>query len=73
MVNKFGDISVMLAISASFLLYHSVDFGLVFAITPYLTSHTFFILTYPVNSVSVFAFLLFVGAVGKSAQLGLHT
>jgi NADH-ubiquinone oxidoreductase chain 5 len=73
MVNKFGDISVMLAISTSFLLYHSVDFGLIFALTPYLLSHTFFLLTYSINSLSLVAFLLFIGALGKSAQLGLHT
>lgn len=73
MVNKFGDISVMLAVSASFLLYSSVDFGLIFALTPYFINHTFFILSYPINTISLIAFFLFIGAVGKSAQLGLHT
>jgi NADH:ubiquinone oxidoreductase subunit 5 (subunit L)/multisubunit Na+/H+ antiporter MnhA subunit len=73
MVNKIGDIAVMLAISCVFLVYYSVDFALIFALTPYFTESTVFILSYQINVISFIGFLVFIGAVGKSAQLGLHT
>jgi len=73
MVNKIGDIAVLISISASFLLYYSVDFGILFSITPYLLEKTFIFSNFSVNSIEFISFLLFIGAVGKSAQIGLHT
>nr|YP_009350049.1 NADH dehydrogenase subunit 5 [Spongospora subterranea]AIK19920.1 NADH dehydrogenase subunit 5 [Spongospora subterranea] len=73
MVNKIGDIAVLLAISASFVVYYSVDFGVLFSITPYLLNNAFMFSTFSVNSIAFISFLLFIGAVGKSAQVGLHT
>lgn len=73
MVNKIGDIAVLIAISASFLVYYSVDFSILFSITPYLLEKTFIFSDFSVNSIAFISFLLFIGAVGKSAQVGLHT
>jgi NADH:ubiquinone oxidoreductase subunit 5 (subunit L)/multisubunit Na+/H+ antiporter MnhA subunit len=73
MVNKIGDIAVLLAISASFFLYHSVDFSILFAVTPYVLNETFTFFDFHVSSITLIAFLMFIGAIGKSAQLGLHT
>ena len=36
LVNKVGDIAVLLAIAAGFFLYQSVDFNVMFTLTPYL-------------------------------------
>lgn len=73
MVNKIGDIAVLIAISASFLVYYSVEFSILFSITPYLLKKTFIFFDFSLSSIAFISFLLFIGAVGKSAQIGLHT
>lgn len=73
MVNKIGDITLLLAIAAIFSLYQTTDLSIIFLITSYLSSTTFSFLGKTLSSLSVITFLLFIGAVGKSAQLGLHT
>ena len=56
-----------------FLVFQSVDFSTVFALVPYFFNKTVFFLFLEVNVITLICFLLFIGAVGKSAQLGLHT
>jgi NADH-quinone oxidoreductase subunit L len=74
MVNKIGDIGVLLGIASTFLVYHSVDFGTIFILTPYIAvSGSIFFCSYKFSYISLIGFFLFIGAVGKSAQLGLHT
>ena len=72
-VNKIGDFSLMLGIAVIFVLYKSIDFGTIFFITPFIQESQFSFFLYEFNSISLVCFLLFIGAVGKSAQLGLHT
>lgn len=74
MVNKVGDIALLLAIAAVFYLYQTVEFSTIFLLTSYKTATTTFSLWgINMSGISVVTFLLFLGAVGKSAQLGLHT
>ena len=73
LVNKIGDIAVLLAIAAGFFLYKSVDFSVMFTLTPYVLSNSLSIFNYDINILSIISFFMFLGAVGKSAQLGLHT
>jgi NADH-ubiquinone oxidoreductase chain 5 len=73
MINKIGDIAVLLAIASGFCLYHSSDFSIIFALSPYVLDETFNFFNGNFNCITVVSFLLFIGAVGKSAQLGLHT
>jgi len=63
LINKVGDLFFLTGIVLTFMVFHSVDFAVISALSPYLPSDTLEILC-------VF-FLL--GAVGKSAQVGLHT
>jgi len=68
-VNRVGDIGLMLAFCLIYWKYKSLDFSVIFLMTPYMEGIPFwFGFTY----LEVVAFLLLVGAVGKSAQLGLH-
>jgi NADH:ubiquinone oxidoreductase subunit 5 (subunit L)/multisubunit Na+/H+ antiporter MnhA subunit len=73
MVNKVGDIALLLAIASIFVAYNSLDLGVIFSVTPYVTNEICVLLFEPINSLSFITFSLSVGAVGKSAQLGLHT
>ncbi|MCC1492320.1 NADH-quinone oxidoreductase subunit L [Cognatishimia sp. F0-27] len=72
-VNRVGDFGFALGIFAIFFLVDSVKFDDIFAAAPTLaeTQLTFLWTTW--NAAELIAFLLFVGAMGKSAQLFLHT
>jgi NADH-quinone oxidoreductase subunit L len=72
-VNRIGDFGFALGIMGVFLLYGTVDFGAVFAATPAKAGQTFGFLGMQVDIVTTLCLLLFIGAMGKSAQLGLHT
>jgi len=72
-LNKIGDFGVLIAIVLVFLVFQSVDFSTVFALVPFFFNKTVFFLFWEVNVVTLICFLFFIGAVGKSAQLGLHT
>lgn len=72
-VNRVGDFGLSLAIFAIFYTFSSVEYLTIFSIVPFFQDYYFSFLQFQISSVTVIGFLLFVGAVGKSAQLGLHT
>ncbi|MDR3518253.1 MAG: NADH-quinone oxidoreductase subunit L [Azospirillaceae bacterium] len=73
LVNRVGDFGFALGIMAVFSLVGSVDFNDVFQAAPELAGKTFSFLGYDCDGLTVACLLLFMGAMGKSAQLGLHT
>ena len=72
-LNRIGDFGLVLGILIIFVECKAVDYATVFAITPLFTDKLFNFLSFDFDLISVICFFLFVGAVGKSAQLGLHT
>src|SRR5258708_8758789 len=72
-VNRVGDFGFALGIMGVFLLYDAVGFDTVFAATPEKVDTYFEFLGYNVHALTTLCILLFVGAMGKSAQIGLHT
>jgi NADH-ubiquinone oxidoreductase chain 5 len=72
-VNKIGDVSLLIGFTLLFILFHSFDFSIIFssmAITLYTD-----VADLNLNSskiIYLISSLFIVGAVGKSAQLGLH-
>jgi proton-translocating NADH-quinone oxidoreductase chain L len=72
-VNRVGDFSLALGICGIFLIYQSVDYATVFSTTPLIAGQTFNFLGLEVEKLTIVCLLLFGGAVGKSAQIGLHT
>ena len=73
LVNRIGDFGFALGIMAVFLVFGTVQFDPVFAGAPDIAGKTFDFLGLEVDILTTIALLLFVGAMGKSAQLGLHT
>lgn len=73
MVNKIGDIALLLAIASSFFVYQSIDFNTIFTLTPYFLNEFLYLANFQVKILTIITFFMFLGAVGKSAQLGLHT
>ena len=72
-VNRVGDFGLALGILTIFVKYQSVDYATVFSITPKFVGQTFNFLNFELDLLTVIGLLLFVGSVGKSAQIGLHT
>ncbi len=72
-VNRVGDFGFALGIFALFFLTDSVKFDDIFAAAPELAQTQLTFLWTDWNAANLIAFLLFVGAMGKSAQLFLHT
>jgi len=72
-VNRVGDFGFALGIFAVFVLTGSVQLDVIFAAMPSLTETTLVFLGMEFDAITVVALLLFMGAMGKSAQLGLHT
>ncbi|MFQ5533330.1 MAG: NADH-quinone oxidoreductase subunit L [Sphingomonadales bacterium] len=73
LVNRVGDFGFGLGILAIFLVFQSVDYAVVFAAAPALMGQTFQFLGFELDILTTICLLLFIGAMGKSAQLGLHT
>ncbi len=72
-VNRIGDFGLTLAILLCFVVFGSVSFSTIFELAPDKAAQTFLFFGYEVHALTVIALLLFMGAIGKSAQLGLHT
>ena len=72
-LNRIGDFGLVIGILIIFVEYKAVDYATVFAITPVFVGNSFSFLNMDFDLISIICFFLFVGAVGKSAQLGLHT
>lgn len=72
-VNRVGDFGFALGIFALFMQTDSINFDVIFASGPMLAETTVRFLWTDWNAANLIAFLLFVGAMGKSAQLILHT
>jgi len=73
LVNRVGDFGFGLGIFGIFFLFDSVLFDVIFAAAPAVAGTTLHFLGLDLDALTVLCLLLFVGAMGKSAQLGLHT
>jgi NADH-quinone oxidoreductase subunit L len=72
-VNRVGDFGFALGIFAVFALVGSTDFETVFGGAPGLVGKTIDLFGWNVDALTLACFLLFMGAMGKSAQFLLHT
>jgi NADH-quinone oxidoreductase subunit L len=73
LVNRVGDFGFSLGIFAVFLLTGAINLETVFAQAPDLVGKSFHYLWFDADALTVICLLLFMGAMGKSAQFLLHT
>jgi len=73
LVNRVGDFGFALGIFATYWLFGSVQFDTIFANAHAHAGDTMRFLGYDFPALTLICILLFIGAMGKSAQLGLHT
>jgi NADH-quinone oxidoreductase subunit L len=72
-VNRVGDFGFALGIFAVFMMIGSVELDAVFAGAPGLVGKTFPLFGWNLDALTAICLLLFMGAMGKSAQFLLHT
>ena len=72
-VNRVGDLGFMLGIFGVFLVFQTVDIPAILAAAPGQAGSSIGFLGFRMDTMSILCILLFIGAMGKSAQLGLHT
>jgi NADH-quinone oxidoreductase subunit L len=72
-VNRVGDFGFALGIFGIYAVFKTLDFDAVFQAAPAMAGKTFVFAGHSVDILTTLCLLLFVGAMGKSAQLGLHT
>jgi NADH-quinone oxidoreductase subunit L len=72
-VNRIGDFGFLLGIFSIFMLIGSIDFETIFGAAPGLTGKTINFFGWHADALTLTCLLLFMGAMGKSAQFLLHT
>ena len=72
-VNRVGDLGFMLGIFGTYLVFQTVSIPDILARAPGMAGSTIGFLGWRFDTMTVLCLCLFVGAMGKSAQLGLHT
>ncbi|SNB51265.1 NADH dehydrogenase subunit L [Arboricoccus pini] len=72
-VNRVGDFALMLGIGALFLVFDSVSYDVIFNKAASLADTQIVLFGGTFQTLNIITLLLFIGAMGKSAQIGLHT
>ena len=72
-VNRVGDFGLILGLAAIFFTFDSLEFDAVFAAVPEIAGQTFAFAGMQLDIITTICLLLFMGAMGKSAQFLLHT
>ncbi|NJS13627.1 MAG: NADH-quinone oxidoreductase subunit L [Sphingopyxis sp.] len=72
-VNRVGDLGFMLGIFGTFLVFGTVSIPEILDAAPGMAGSTIGFLGMTLDTMTILCLLLFIGAMGKSAQLGLHT
>ena len=72
-VNRVGDFGFALGIFLIFYLFGTVNYSEVFQLIPTITDKNLIFLGIQINAIDLICLLLFIGAMGKSAQILLHT
>jgi NADH-quinone oxidoreductase subunit L len=72
-VNRVGDFGFALGIFGTFAVFGTISFDAVFRAAPGMAGQPMEFLDYQLDTMTVLCLLLFMGAMGKSAQFLLHT
>ena len=72
-MNRIADVFFIIAIILIILCFKTTDFVVVMILIPYIVTDIYSFLGFDFYFISLISFFLFIGAIGKSAQIGLHT
>ena len=62
-MNRVGDMGLSIGFFALFAMFGSLDYSVIFSLAPFMNE----------TAITVISLLIFMGAMAKSAQLGLHS
>ena len=72
-LNRIGDFGFLCGVVLIFYFFRSVDFSIVFVLAPFFSETFFVLLGTKYFCLDLICLFLFIGSIGKSAQIGLHT
>lgn len=72
-INRIGDFGLIFAIFAIFYIFKSLEYITIFSMVPFYVNYFFYLFKLKIHGLTLIGVFLFIGAIGKSAQLGLHT
>jgi NADH:ubiquinone oxidoreductase subunit 5 (subunit L)/multisubunit Na+/H+ antiporter MnhA subunit len=73
LVNRVGDFGLIIGISLLYYLFKSLNYFVIFPLTSFYIKDSIYFFNFNINFITLICFFIFIGAVGKSAQIGLHT
>lgn len=71
-VNRIGDVGLALALFTIYVTFKSIDFATIFSTVDLFKDEYLIVMGTEIHAITLISILLFIGAVGKSGQLGLH-
>jgi NADH-quinone oxidoreductase subunit L len=72
-MNRIADVFFIIGILFLLWKFKTTDYIIVFSLIDYIKDLKFYLFFFDINILDLILFLLFIGAIGKSAQVGLHT
>jgi NADH:ubiquinone oxidoreductase subunit 5 (subunit L)/multisubunit Na+/H+ antiporter MnhA subunit len=72
-MNRIADVFFIFGILLILIEFKSVNYLVVFSLVDFLDDINKSIFIYNINLINLILFFFFLGAIGKSAQIGLHT
>ena len=72
-INRIADVFFLFAICFIFLTFATLDFPLIFNLVGFFFQDNFFLFFLAIRKIDFICFLLFLAAIGKSAQVGFHS
>ena len=72
-INRIGDVCLVVSISIIFYHFKTVEYSTIFVMYPYFLNTNLIFLGLKWNLLNTIGFFMFVGCMAKSAQIGLHT
>ena len=73
LLNRIGDFFLLIALFLIYYVFDTLDYSVVFSLAPLFVDTNFFLFNLKISCLDCICLCLFLGAMGKSAQLGLHT
>jgi len=71
-INRIADVFLILGICLILFSFKTTNYVIVFNLIPFIQFETFLFLGFNLNLSFLIRFFLIIGAIGKSAQFGLH-
>lgn len=72
-MNRVGDFGYLCGLAFIYYFFRSIDFSVVFVLAPFFTKVIIPCFTLDIPCLDTICICLFIGSIGKSAQMGLHT